>query len=710
MSESNLLHEENSDRVEDDARSQSSRQSRRAKALMAAHLRVGKADQRRMPSMVVVPDDDVSSLGGIEDQTSASPSLMRMALAIKNQGKRPSSLTLDERALWNAVQQALEQARGQDPKQPYVNDDSSVGSTETWESRYNEVQEKAVKQQKDSDRSLRAMQRVLADTTDQRDKALSELKTKAKEALATMWQEEKSRLQEQLMSRKSRVEELENELAAMRCLTANDINTIQEKPASKSETLPSFSMRVDGTGSDGEMAGEGSTETCESSCEMARLRKEVQERTSALESAKMIITSLEHASGSHAAEMRTKLKAREDELSRLKAEAFVRQKRLDSLALELRDAKRAQASRNRSSAAEREKTNGAIARVEKNMADIRAAAAVYEATLDASVAEQVSDLFGDSIAGLRDAVEAVERVDDRSGDVDSVSSCSDSGSRGRRNTNDKHLRRELDEKTASLRRLEEELQVEKEENRRTRSEVDRIHRLHEEKVEKYKLDIQNLRSQYGTIMTVLAKKERELVVLRDSLKVDEDVGYISDDASEADEEEDATPSLAASGTFDTTLYGPSQTEAVATLLSAGIDVSSNGPPGQMEALKCELLQITAEKEQTLKQLKMEKESLANAKMIISSLEKANKSMMEDLRSRLQDSNTAIAALLEKSVGSEKTTAQLRLSLESLKKERDNEKEKYQTEIERLRMGSSHWSTPHKRSQKKVELMITETLD
>ena len=39
-------------------------------------------------------------------------------------------------------------------------------------------------------------------------------------------------------------------------------------------------------------------------------------------------------------------------------------------------------------------------------------------------------------------------------------------------------------------------------------------------------------------MEVLAKKEQELSVLRSSLKVDEaDAGYISDDASDADEDE-----------------------------------------------------------------------------------------------------------------------------------------------------------------------------
>jgi hypothetical protein len=48
-------------------------------------------------------------------------------------------------------------------------------------------------------------------------------------------------------------------------------------------------------------------------------------------------------------------------------------------------------------------------------------------------------------------------------------------------------------------------------------------------------------------------------------------------------------------------------------------------------------------------LKAEKDSLANAKMIIASLEEASKSMMEDKQSKLKDNNIAIASLLDKSL-------------------------------------------------------------
>ena len=50
-------------------------------------------------------------------------------------------------------------------------------------------------------------------------------------------------------------------------------------------------------------------------------------------------------------------------------------------------------------------------------------------------------------------------------------------------------------------------------------------------------------------------------------------------------------------------------------------------------------------------------------MIISSLEQSNKSMLEDLRNRLHDSNTAIVSLLSKNQGYEQEVKELRTSKE-----------------------------------------------
>ena len=171
-------------------------------------------------------------------------------------------------------------------------------------------------------------------------------------------------------------------------------------------------------------------------------------------------------------------------------------------------------------------------------------------------------------------------------------------------------------------------------------------------------------------MEALAKKEQELSVLRSSLHVDElDGGYISDDASEGDEEGD--------GVHPSVNYDAAGTEALVSILS-----QSSG--GEVENLKLELRKAFSEKERASKDLQLERESLANAKMIISSLETANKSMVEDLRSRLQSSNSAIASLLNQSEESKKRTSELKEEVKKLKKEKKQVQRNYEAEIRKLK--------------------------
>jgi hypothetical protein len=70
-------------------------------------------------------------------------------------------------------------------------------------------------------------------------------------------------------------------------------------------------------------------------------------------------------------------------------------------------------------------------------------------------------------------------------------------------------------------------------------------------------------------------------------------------------------------------------------------------------------------------------------------------MMEDLRARLQDSNTAIASLLEKSLESERISAKLRMELDALKRERQR------PEFDDLLLALPPPPTP---------LLLTETID
>lgn len=68
------------------------------------------------------------------------------------------------------------------------------------------------------------------------------------------------------------------------------------------------------------------------------------------------------------------------------------------------------------------------------------------------------------------------------------------------------------------------------------------------------------------------------------------------------------------------------------------------------------------------------DDLAEAKMIISSLEQSNKAITDNLRSRLQDSNAALASLLEQSKQKENENAKLKSKLQSIMEEVNDTKE------------------------------------
>merc|ERR1712194_280376 len=137
-------------------------------------------------------------------------------------------------------------------------------------------------------------------------------------------------------------------------------------------------------------------------------------------------------------------------------------------------------------------------------------------------------------------------------------------------------------------------------------------------------------------------------------------------------------------------YGPADAEAFATILSQAngrIELPGNAQYQEIESLKRGLMEALGEKESASKELQARRESLANAKMIISSLEKANKGMMEDLRSRLQDSNAAMQSLLNKSTEHKEAAEDLRTKVQKLEQEKLEERQKYEDEMEILRRQS-----------------------
>ena len=420
------------------------------------------------------------------------------------------------------------------------------------------------------------------------------------------------------------------------------------------------------------------------------LQRNLVETTASLENAKKIIASLESANGSLALDLRGKLKVKEEELAAIQTESNDRKRHLDSLATELRDLQRKHGDVQRSE----EQGKSQILRLKvlssqlaQSVSGLQSASVVHEVSTatgmpDSTNVDHVAEILGDTLIAIKTTLEStdeyIDTFDDKSViDTDSVVNSEvgrqvDALIQKDREAAAKDLRQELEAKNSTVRRLEEAMKKQNEELKRLRALADNKDRGNEMSNQMLRAEIQSLREQCATNMEVLAKKERELSVLRSSLKVDDDDGgYISDDASETEyEDQDGGPPVASPTRLNG--YDPSQTEALATLMShtgTGIDVP--GRAQELEQLKGRLSALQAERERSARELQEERESLANAKMIISSLEKANKSMMEDLRSRLQDSNTAIASLLEKSVDNEKTTATLKEELEKMKKERDD---------------------------------------
>lgn len=139
------------------------------------------------------------------------------------------------------------------------------------------------------------------------------------------------------------------------------------------------------------------------------------------------------------------------------------------------------------------------------------------------------------------------------------------------------------------------------------------------------------------LVDMLSKKDEEMRILRSSLK-ESSVGYISGDDS--DIEDDADP----------------------TNVPEEVNGGNVPPPEQVE-------EILLAKDKAEKEAKDNAERLANAKVIISSLEQSNKTMTEDLKSRWHDSNAAIVSLLDQSGKHEKETEELKSNIDKLKIEK-----------------------------------------
>ena len=438
--------------------------------------------------------------------------------------------------------------------------------------------------------------------------------------------------------------------------------------------------------------------------EFVQLQQTLSETTASLETSKKIIASLESANGSLAVDSRSKFKEKEEELTVIQKESDDRKRNLDSLATELRDLQRKQGdieNADRRTKVQLIRQKALMDHLESTLNELQEAVVVHESsvsilesgTSDNSNLEEISEILGDALhaitATLETSEQLVEEIDDSSdydmeyADVSSeVGRHIDAVIRNDREAASQGLRKELDQKKVAVKRLEEALKKQNEDMRRMRSQ------FYNTDNSQMRTEIHRLRQQCSTNMEVLAKKERELSVLRSSLNVDEnESGYISDDASDDEDEDDGTDVGSIMSAAKLNAYGPADAEAYATILSQAngrIGMPGTAQIQEIESLKRDLMDALGEKESASKELQARRESLANAKMIISSLEQANKGMMQDLRFRLQDSNTAISSLLNKSKQHENEADELREKLQKLEEEKLEERTKHEVELRKLR--------------------------
>ena len=655
----------------------------------------------------------LSSVSSFDTTTNLSPTIRRLCHAIQSQGPRPPNLSIEEQMLWDTMQRVRQDAHQEGLRHAATRNEIDP----RWDTAgFEELREQAVSQQLDNSRSLQAIQRILSDVQLQ-DYPLEHNQNNDDDdqhhhtvggASSTKAASESPHDNVDLQAMSEHIVSLERELlnsgvvepvvqvtvepygseyeAIIERLEQENEELLEkvewkdmviEQLEKQVETVSVHRGRIDSVDTAATFMPESPHNA--SWEQIDEIRTELSEKSAALENAKLIIASLENASGSLAAELKRKLGQRDEEMKQLRHELSTKQRTLDTLATELRDVQKAAAAvpPHHTEAAQVRRLQ-LSSRLETNLAEIRAAAVILESTQDATAVTNLSELLSDSASALRDGIDVIENglPDERRGPL--------------------RLHKELEEKNRALNILEDKLRAQVAEASRYRITSEDMLRRRDKEISALHAEVKILRQQCTTNMEVLTRKERELAVLRDSLRVDDDdgVGYISDD-DDADDDDDQphaesdVPESHKSIHHLSVDYGPTQAAALATLLSHtttttnSTDASHSFDSGlnhrnrlpavaavdpsvttneEVESIRAELTMARTEAEKAQRQLMVEKESLSNAKMIISSLD----SMMEGLRTRLQDSNTAIASLLEKSMESERTSALLRSELDSLK--------------------------------------------
>jgi len=573
--------------------------------------------------------------------------------------------------------------------------------------------------------SLRAIQRVLADVTNEKDAKLEEMEKNMKNLAA-----ENEALKQKLVSTPSSsqgggevdavcpetsrpreggekvgpgvgasAEEIKKHNEVIGMLESKVASLVEEKQAMDAElataqTIASASMaskeselskRDDTIKSlEEQLASMGKLQAKESPIatnaddvekfrlENQSLKKDLQNKTSSLETAKMMITSLESASGSQANDLRAKLKERNEELATLKVRADSSNSELatikselihmqtkfveaDNAAREARIVIKKQRAVHRQLKAEISKisgqSNSTIRYNEQGEVEV-------ELSLGGEVTEVVQKSLtileeGDNSTsadnGDRDELNTSGEMDTLKKKVEGLSEEKDAAI--------VRLNKDLVEKNAALHNFDDQLNLQKEESKRLRQELEKARDEFRQILSESQFEIQRLTDDFTIANEQLAKKEKELSVLKESLN-EPSTGYISDDDDFDEDDDEGAAGIVPTDAAALQASISAEAENLQLLLKQAQEGLSSTSTTN-ERLKALENEVHLQQDMAAKQLKEKDDALANAKMIISSLEQSNKSMLEDLRNRLHDSNTAIVSLLTKNQSYEQEVKELR---------------------------------------------------
>mmetsp|Transcript_38440 Transcript_38440/g.115229 ORF Transcript_38440/g.115229 Transcript_38440/m.115229 type:complete len:1174 (-) Transcript_38440:230-3751(-) len=406
--------------------------------------------------------------------------------------------------------------------------------------------------------------------------------------------------------------------------------------------------------------------------EQNALRKELQSKTSSLDTAKMMIKSLEEANGSQAAGQRTKLQERSNEVEALKRQVEAARKAASDMESKMTDLRRRNAEIERSERAAKERLRKQRAVQVELKAQVEQLAAARTVVKNVVRNGNGGDDGDEGAAFTEVEVTMVENVFDSitksAMDLEGVGS----GEISEDNSPHCNVPQQV--------KMEDMMRAHQEAAQKAREELEAVKLENEESFAECREEISRLREECAANNELLAKKESELHVLRESLN-EPSTGYISDEDDEEFIDDDGTKSCVSLPTDSLELLLVQGNETVRTMTASKIASENNE---KIKAMEDELESIRREKERAAKDRKKQEESLANAKMIISSLEQANNSMLEDLRSRLNDSNTAIVSLLDKSTKHEEANAKLQAKIEDLEKKRKEEKSLFEKEQKRVK--------------------------